>query len=118
MTAWRIKPFRHPRFDHVTEISVPLKCPMCGQEADYGDPYGEPMEILIQDDEMEAKWLLMIGWTCDQRHPTKFGELQAGYFGTVIRHGPDVDNPVHIQDHEYVYLELDGRRIHLDAIHE
>ena len=112
---WQTVPFRHPRFPHVTEIAVPTRCPMCRQDAasvgrsqglfsDMWGPYGEPSEVLLFDKGFPCEWLLMIGWTCDRRHPTKAGRQQA-FFGTVIQHGPDADNAVHLQSHEHVYVE-------------
>jgi hypothetical protein len=68
-----------------------VKCPGCGTPV-HG-PIPTPYLYLLEDPQMAAKWLVLNGWLCD-------GKLH----GTVVMHGPDLQNPVFVEEHDNVYL--------------
>ena len=83
-------------------VLPPQKCPACSEDDTYGNPFGKPMLITIEDPHMEAKWLILKGWVCG-----KFA------YGSVVRHGP-LPEPVDIISEDHVYdLTLPDRTYYI-----
>ena len=87
----------------VMEKAYPKICPACKDVFPKSVP---PSIILIEDEKLPCKWLVMIGWKCYNK------KLEPVYFGTVIRHGDPKNRKkvIEIISHEHSYIEFPNSR--------
>lgn len=92
-------------------VPRPRICPICKDDMVAmvkvmgGDPYGTPRLYLIEDENLEAGWVILKGWTCINRRS------QSVLFGTVVRHGtPEGPQDIQSPDHSYI-ARLPGRTV-------